>query len=95
MTSKECLEKISWRYVNDPSFQEWCNTIKQNLDKLEKLEKVIEILKDKFKFELGVTIVKDKTNYSLECLYNFSYFTITQEQYDLLKEVLGNETNSN
>lgn len=36
MTSKKALEKISWRYVNDPSFQEWCNIIKQDLDQLEK-----------------------------------------------------------
>lgn len=36
MNSKEALEKISWRYVNDTSFQEWCETIKQDLDRLEK-----------------------------------------------------------
>lgn len=49
MDSKEALEKISWRYVNDPSFQEWCNTIKQDLDKLENLEKYIIRLKRKIK----------------------------------------------
>lgn len=42
MNNKECLEKISWRYINDPSFQEWCNIIKQDLDRLEKLEKEIK-----------------------------------------------------
>lgn len=39
MTSKEALEKISWRYPNDPSFQEWCNVINQSLERLELLEK--------------------------------------------------------
>ena len=36
MNSKEALEKISWRYVNDASFQEWWELIKQELDRLEK-----------------------------------------------------------
>ena len=38
MNSKEALDKISWRYVNEPSFQEWCNIIKQDLERLERLE---------------------------------------------------------
>ena len=39
--SLEALEKISWRYVNEPTFQEWCNTIKQDLERLEVLEKLV------------------------------------------------------
>ena len=46
MNSKEALEKISWRYVNEPSFQEWCNTIKQDLERLEVLERNIENIKN-------------------------------------------------
>ena len=38
MNSREALDKISWRYVNEPSFQEWCNIIKQDLERLENLE---------------------------------------------------------
>ena len=38
MTSKEALERISWRYVNEPSFQEWCDIVKQELERLEVLE---------------------------------------------------------
>ena len=49
LNSKEALEKISWRYVNDPSFQEWCNIIKQDLERLEKLEKEHEKLKERYK----------------------------------------------
>ena len=47
MNGKEALEKISWRYVNDASFQEWCDIIKQDLDRLEKLEKGNKILREK------------------------------------------------
>ena len=39
MTSKEALEKISWRYINDPTFQEWCNIIKKDLKRLGEVEK--------------------------------------------------------
>lgn len=38
MTPKEALEKISWRFPNEPSFREWCNIINQALDRLEQLE---------------------------------------------------------
>ena len=55
---------------------------------LNQYEKALEILNDKFKFELGVSVVKEKYYYSLEFLYNNQYFTITQEEYELLKEVL-------
>lgn len=48
MISKEALEKISWRYVNDPSFQECCNIIEKDLELLEKYKTAIEILKDFF-----------------------------------------------
>lgn len=54
----------------------------------EKLKQVIDIIKDKFKFELGVSVVKEKYCYSLEFLFNNQYFSITKEEYELLKEVL-------
>ena len=101
MTSKglELLEKISWRYVNDPSFQEWCNIIKQDLERLEELEKenaklkkVIDILENKI---VNILILKYciAKGRGVET-YNLRYKTedqITQEEYDLLKEVLENE----
>jgi protein-tyrosine phosphatase len=47
----------------------------------EKLKKAIEILKDKFAFKLK--------NNKLEFLYNYQYFELTKQEYELLKEVLG------
>ena len=73
MTSKEALEKISWRYVNDTSFQEWCEIIKQDLDRLEKLEKVIEIVEDRIEI---LTVNNWVYTYG-----NYSY-----KEFDLLKE---------
>ena len=54
----------------------------------EKLKQAIDIIKDKFKFELGVSVVKEKYCYSLEFLFNNQYFSITKEEYELLKEVI-------
>lgn len=39
INSNECLEKISYYHVNDDIFQGYCNIIKKDLDRLEKLEK--------------------------------------------------------
>ena len=47
----------------------------------KKLKKAIEILKKKFVFELE--------NNKLNFLFNYSYFELTNQEYDLLKEVLG------
>lgn len=74
--------------VNKNIAQGIATKLKQENDKLKK---AIEILNDKFKFELGVSTVKEKYYYSLEFLYNYQYFRITQEEYELLKEVLGND----
>lgn len=78
-------EKLKERYKHRAeTSNDLCKAVKQ-------YEKAIEILKDKFKFELGVSVVKEKYYYSLEFLYSNEYFTITQDQYELLKEVLENE----
>ena len=79
------FKNVKNRYRRNEKFVEKENT---------KLKKAIEILNDKFKFELGVSTVKEKYYYSLEFLYNYQYFRITQEEYELLKEVLVNENNS-
>lgn len=44
MSSLEALEKISWRYVNDSQFQEWCRIINKDLERLKKLEKDYNLL---------------------------------------------------
>lgn len=38
MTSKEALEKISWRFPNDPDFQKWCEIIEQDLERYDQLK---------------------------------------------------------
>lgn len=53
----------------------------------QKLKQAIKILESKFKFELGVSVVKERYCYSLEFLFNNSYFSITKVEYELLKEV--------
>ena len=64
------------------------NIISQDLDKLEKLEKAIEILKDR----LGLfTSCYGGYNYkkiTYEVGVNFDIEEITKDQYELLKEVL-------
>lgn len=86
----EVLEKeLFVRDIIKP-FDVYEEQYKQLEKKYENLEKVIEILKDKFKFELGVVVIKEKYYYSLEFVEH-GYFTITKEQYELLKEVLEDD----
>lgn len=78
-------EKLKERYKKRAKISsELCEALKM-------YEKAIDILDGKFKFELGVSIVKEKYYYSLEFLFNNSYLTITKEEYELLKEVLDND----
>ena len=87
MNSLEALEKISWRYVNEPTFQEWCNIIKQDLERLEQVEQENEKLKQAIEIlKLVCSINCDKT---LETERQF--FRLTKEEYELLKEVLEND----
>lgn len=61
----------------------------------EKLEKAISILKDKFELEL----INEELHFNTyECdtreiheLYDEWFYNLTQQEYELLKEVLGNE----
>ena len=99
MTSKECLEHICKNCDNkccpyihyEKSRCGFYGVIRKDLDRLEKLEKVIDILKNKI---VNILILK-------YCIakgggvetYNLHYKTedqITQEEYELLKEVFGN-----
>lgn len=69
----------------------WMKNNKKLIIDNGKMKKAIKFLKDKFKFELGVSVVKEKYCYSLEFLYNNQYFSITKEDYELLKSVLEEE----
>lgn len=98
MKSKECLEDIKLILYENLEFHmdvdELIEPIKQDLERLEKLEeendklkKVIEILKDRFEI---VAITEDRdSEYIIETLSYFLY--ITKEQYELLKEVLKDD----
>ena len=77
MTSKEALEKISWRYVNDPSFQEWCETIKQDLEVLEILRKHI-----KNKVDWNKHILK---------IYETTIYAYDVDDFNKIKEWLQND----
>ena len=96
LNSKVCLERLL-KYVNineadlitkyGYSALNDIETIKQDLDKLEKLEKVIEILKEYLMIKVSINIYGD---YTLDaCDYAIPH--LDKEQYELLKEVLGNK----
>ena len=100
MTSKECLEHICKNCDNkccpyihyEKSRCGFYGVIRQDLDRLEKLEKAFYIVTYK---SVNILILK-------YCIakgggvetYNLHYKTeeqITQEEYELLKEVFGND----
>ena len=69
-------------------FNDYCNEIKQGLDRLEKLEKVIELLKTRVK--MLETYHEPKTRYYY--LYiGGRIVLLSREEYELLKEVLRND----
>ena len=93
MTSKEALDrfmKTLCEYESDTNNKEsvyscWYRIIKQDLERLEKLEKVIEILK---RFNFTIYTIKHNNNETefkiyTDCLLETQ--ELTQEEYDLLK----------
>ena len=90
MKSKECLERIIFEAkMEKPIFsmyyQEFLKPIEQDLDRLEKLEKVIEILKKALLLN-----VKEVRGIYYVLGYDNNY-CMTKEEYELLKEVLEND----
>lgn len=64
----------------------------EDLDRLEKLEKVIDFFKNHFQFKVQKATFKDKSiHYYLRYRQGFDTYLIilTEELYDLLKEVLS------
>ena len=66
-------------------FNDYCNIIKQDLDRLEKLEKTIELLKARVKML--------ETYHEPKSRYYYLYIggrivLLSREEYELLKEVL-------
>lgn len=78
---KKALDKHS-KYI---SAIEKLTSIKKDLDRLEKLEKSIDILKKAL-----LVNVKEVNGFYYVCGYDNNYF-MTKKEYNLLKEVLENE----
>ena len=94
MTSKEALQEMLglttthydyWLKAND-----YYELIKQDLDRLEKLKKAIDILKDKLRLSLNDSKAFKTINAILP-VGNNDMNRLTQQEYELLKEVLGND----
>ena len=94
MSSKEALEKmltdLIWyeSYFADCGYydnKEQFDIIKKDLDRLEKLEKAFEILKN----SLLLSVVEIRGHYCV-CAHDNNYF-MKKEEADLIKEVLEND----
>lgn len=91
MTSKEAFNKLQ-HYINGTKlsgeeYLECCKILDKGLDRLEKLEKTIELLKTRVKmFEI---------HHGPKSRYYYLYIGgrivfLSREEYELLKEVLEN-----
>lgn len=90
MTSKEALEKLYDGYQNGIAGRSFFDIIKQDLERLEKLEKVIDILKLVIELPLedDIDYVDSKGNN----LYKLRIKRILgEEAYKKVKEVLEND----
>lgn len=88
MTSKEAVNKLYY-YIEFESdiIDSLRKQIYQELERLEKLEKVIEILKDYLMIKVSIN---RNNEYCLDaCDYAIPY--LNKEQYDLLKEYLDDK----
>ena len=85
MTSKECLKRIDERnYLTQREHTEFLGVVKQDLERLEKLEKTIELLKARIKIE---TYHEPKSRY-YHLFIGGRVVLLSREEYELLKEVL-------
>ena len=83
MTSKEALEKISWRFPNDPDFQKYCKIIKKDLE-------VLEILKNKTVAIFLIPNCQSAYDYSMKTI---GFKSLTDKEFMLIKEWLENYGN--
>ena len=86
MTSKECLKRIDKRnYLTQRERKEFLKVVRQDLSRLKKLEKTIELLKTRVKML--------ETYHEPKSRYYYLYIggrivLLSREEYELLKEVL-------
>ena len=92
MSCKEAFKELK---ENAQEICEWelvrLNIIKQDLDRLEKLEKVIGLLWHKNVNIVYIKVFKDFKTYSEYYTGYSSKDKLTNEEYDLLKEVLRDD----
>lgn len=83
MTGKEALERLYDGFQDGMAGRSFYDIIKQDLDRLEKLEEAIEIIKSKIEFE-------DLGEMQSGNMYR-GYFNdcLDQEEYELIEEVFG------
>lgn len=102
MTSKEALKRIETIFPYnreykpnyytqfsssyEPFYKDF-DCIKQDLERLEKLEKAIEIMKSKTIIIFALKLSKDLNDYNRMT----SFENLTQQEYEILKEVLNDE----
>ena len=96
MNSKECLKRLKQEtcpatYMPDFDKDKCIEVIEKDLDRLEKLKKVIEILKNKKVVVGRLFDTKSSEQYNMPFEDNYEECCLTQEEYDLLKEWLNNE----
>ena len=86
MTSKECLKRIDERnYLTQRERKEFLKVVRQDLSRLKKLEKTIELLKARVKML--------ETYHEPKSRYYYLYIggrivLLSREEYNLLNEVL-------
>ena len=90
MNSTEALNKILDKYEtydNIEGCEKYFEIINQDIERVEKLEKAIELLKDFLCLGVYININND---YCLDAI-DYAIPKLTQEQYELLKGVLKDE----
>ena len=86
MTSKECLKRIDERnYLTQRERKEFLNVVKQDLSRLKKLEKTIELLKARVKM---LEIYHEPKSRDYYLYIGGRIVLLSREEYMLLKEVL-------
>ena len=95
MTSKECLSDLYFLAIGDENHTKKCKEIiEKDLDRLEKLEKVIKILNDKRVNVYHIWLFNDYEQYKYYhplLKYNTEKDALSFEEFTLLKEVLYND----
>ena len=101
MTIKDCLKRIDERnYLTQREHKEFLNASEKDLARLEQLENALEIIKNKCATNTNLWLVFCTRTYEDyesfvenkdHKLVRTEHNVLTQQEYELLKEVLNNE----